>query len=505
MIYFKAFAFTIVMLFMSGCVVGDVAYHYDSSNEVRECHGSCYEQDGYHLGIVEFDDEGLYHNRQQPKKVFEWLRGLLKAPGQGAIVITYSHGWQHNAKETPGKNLSVFRESLAKQAVIERELTNELRKRPGLEELEPRKIIGLYTGWRGDSLPIKYAEYATFWNRKRTAQLVGLRDGKDFFSSVESIVESAEQDSDNPDNNKEITLVAIGHSFGALLVHTAVTGPVIADLNRGIEANKVAIEKASESKASADTQSLKGYGDMVVLINPAFEALDFSNLVLKLREEKFDTSQRPFYMVFSSESDNANKLAFVLGRGLSTLFRNYKDDTSQSWGSRVQRHKADIQSLGHYKKFRTHELDYGNPDSDIGSYARASTPGSPEFAQLCFTWKQWRTTPEKIYIQAIDDDIPKWFVLKQVDRSEKDPDTEAVSLDPRVPVTITNVDTEIFKGHGISDSETLLNIVSKLLIFTTASQSNLFQCTVPRIDVPRFGDYREPKIEGLREGLESNH
>ena len=104
-------------------------------------------------------------------------------------------------------------------------------------------------------------------------------------------------------------LVLIGHSFGGAALYSA-TSQILAD--RFVDSRS--------GKNSVDTA--KGFGDLVVLLNPAFEAMSYAPLydMAQARCSYFD-NQQPKLVVLTSESDDATKYLFPLGRMFSTFFR----------------------------------------------------------------------------------------------------------------------------------------------------------------------------------------
>jgi len=117
----------------------------------------------YLLGFVEFDDQGQIWDRKQMWAVIDKLkcRGGRKRFADGG----FAHGWKHSAA-TGDRNIETFRKVLAR--LSEDEL--HIGCKTGLSA---RRIVGVYPGWRGESVNIPYLDKLTFWDRKSTAQVVG--------------------------------------------------------------------------------------------------------------------------------------------------------------------------------------------------------------------------------------------------------------------------------------------------------------------------------------------
>lgn len=434
----------LLLCLCSGCVTPDVSYHYDPSKIDLECHGSCKSSDGYHLGIVEFDDQGYYHNRLQRDEVFNWLKSLL-GPDEDAIILSYTHGWFHNANESEEGNLQEFRRVLSNLVKQEQALTESINAKriKGLDRATARKVIGIYTGWRGESLNTRGIKLASFWERKKIAQLIGARDGKDYFSSLSAIKAN--------NGGKDTRLVILGHSFGGLLVHSATTGLVIDRFNQSIEGDNVIVS---------------GLGDLIVLVNPAFEALDIGNLTQKANTRNYDTQQRPLYIVLSSEKDKATNLPFRFGRFFTTFFDNYRNDLKSDWGTAIERQQADKTALGHYEKFRTHilePLEITDDVTKIGWLSNGADPNSPLFENLCRMWRDWQD-PNNDSLR-IDPGTGDFFQLKHIAGKKQS------------PFLFVSVDETILPGHSIDDAEKLLSFVGQMVVFRAASNESLSQCS----------------------------
>ena len=124
---------------------------------------------------------------------------------------------------------------------------------------EPRRVAGIYVGWRGESIDLPPFNYLTFWDRKNTAQDVGYLGISELLVKLEEIANV--NNVMHPDLKNR--LVIIGHSFGGAVVFSA-TSQILA--SRFVD--------SQEGKAF--TGDAGGFGDLVVLLNPAFEALRYA-------------------------------------------------------------------------------------------------------------------------------------------------------------------------------------------------------------------------------------
>jgi len=286
---------------------------------------------GFLLTIVELDDQGQLFDRGQLDAVLAHVRTVSLA--RDFLAVVFVHGWKHNAKEGDD-NLANFRKVLARLAATEQALS-------AAQGLAPRKVIGLFLGWRGLSVSAPLAVELTFWDRKNTAQKVGHGGVTEVLSRLEVIPRDKTTASDRS------RLVIVGHSFGGAVVYTA--------LGQILESRFLA---AGASGAGPDA---KGFGDLVVLVNPAFEALLHASLSdASTARATYARSQLPVLAILTSEKDTATGFWFPLGRWFSTWFESHRNTVrfnpvtgrKEPIGERA----ADIRSVGHFDPYKTHFL-----------------------------------------------------------------------------------------------------------------------------------------------------
>jgi hypothetical protein len=103
----------------------------------------------------------------------------------------------------------------------------------------------------------------------------------------------------------------------------------------------------------------KGFGDLVVLLNPAFEALQYAPFydLAQARCSYFD-NQMPKLVILTSEADNATKIAFPIGRFFSTFFETHgtleRNDCKHP--ITLDEGEADRTAAGHYWPLISHTL-----------------------------------------------------------------------------------------------------------------------------------------------------
>lgn len=281
----------------------------------------------YYVAFVEFDDQGWFHDRKQLESLLRLLYQQDKSKKDEFLIIVYAHGWKHNA-DFCDNNARCFQRLLERFDVMER--TNAR-----LEKARPRKVVGVYVGWRGESLNVPFVHNITFWTRKAAAARVGDGGVTLLISQLDDF-----RDFKNPDREKQKTqLVVTGHSFGGQVIYSALS-------NRLVE-RATLIEREKDGK-SIEYGIAKGVGDLVVLINPAFEGSLYEPLHHAATNRCYRATQRPVMLIVTSEADDATKNAFPLGRRVNTLLTRA--------GAHEGQREAIVKTVGHLDRYRTHTL-----------------------------------------------------------------------------------------------------------------------------------------------------
>lgn len=280
---------------------------------------------GYVLSHVEFDDQGWFQDPRQRQVLFAKLQAVHREK-KSMLIVAYTHGWKHNAKEDDG-NLRDFRKLLAQLTAIE-----HATSRPG----GPRTVVGIYIGWRGSTVPIPIVENITFWARKNAAERVGSRSIKQLFVELNQFrgYVNGWSASDQLAESNETQLVFIGHSFGGLITYTALYSAI---LERGLQLNQ-----------AGRYRTAKSFGDFVLLVNPAFEGASYEPIwQAALSRGCYPRWQRPVMAIVTSRADQATRLAFPAGR-LYTFAQSAPHD-----GER----ETVVRTVGHLERYRTHRLE----------------------------------------------------------------------------------------------------------------------------------------------------
>jgi hypothetical protein len=283
----------------------------------------------YMLGFVEIDDQGQLRDRQQ---MYALIKKLYDTAAKESVLINvFVHGWHHNAE--PGdSNIEGFKKALAGFSQFEN------KKKSG----QKRKVIGVYVGWRGESVTVPVINGLTFWERKNTAHDVGYLGVTELLLKLEEIA-NVRSSIEPPIKSR---LVVIGHSFGGAVVYSA-TSQIL--LGRFVDSQP----------GKGFTDSAKGFGDLVVLLNPAFEALRYSPAFdLGQSRCSYFSGQAPKLAILTSETDYATGMAFPLGRAFNTFFETHNEVERNDCGYRMtlDEGEADRNAVGHYLPLVSHTL-----------------------------------------------------------------------------------------------------------------------------------------------------
>ena len=257
----------------------------------------------YHLGFVEFDDQGQLWDREQLREVIGQVNTL--AANQDLLMVVFVHGWKHSA-QAGDSNISSFRESLRRLSALESAMSTKTG-------VPSREVVGIYLGWRGGSVSLPGLKELTFWERKNTAHKVGRGGATELLSRLELVQKTKRAQALADGKPHRTRFVVVGHSFGGALVFSAMSEI----LENGF------VQTHGPDAVVSDTV---GFADLVVLINPAFEAARYATLSDMANERRrYFESQLPVLAVLTSEDDDATGMAFPLGRWFSTLFETERD------------------------------------------------------------------------------------------------------------------------------------------------------------------------------------
>ncbi len=367
----------------------------------------------YVLGFVEFDDQGWLWSQQQLKTVLD--RIYADDYKQGLLITVFVHGWKHNASFNDS-NVEMFRKNLAILSRIER-MAARKEGRPS------RKVFGVYVGWRGLSQNVALVKNVTFWERKNTAHEVGRSGLTELFVRLEDIRNNSRIL--HRDDRKQTQLIIVGHSFGGAATYSALAPLLVERMIQTID-------------SKGDAHQPRGFGDLVVLVNPAFEAARYGVLQDVAQRTSFFTNQPVNLAIFTSKTDQATKVAFPIGRGFSTAFEKHQ--------SGLQR-RANRTAVGHFAPYITHDL-IAREDTglDLNEEIEASSAK----------------------VVALKSNIKKSAERKPVQFSSATLEPRKSDQNPYMPLYVVSVDSKIIPDHNKIDSRAFLTFLREFLLSYSA-------------------------------------
>lgn len=387
----------------------------------------------YHLGFVEFDDQGQLWDRRQLREVIGQVNTL--AAHQDLLMVVFVHGWKHSAK-AGDNNISSFRESLRRLSALESAMSD----RTGTPS---REVVGIYLGWRGGSVSLPGLKELTFWERKNTAHKVGRGGATELLSRLELVQKTKRAQSLADGKPHRTRFVVVGHSFGGALVFSAMSEI----LENGF------VQTYGPDAVVSDTV---GFADLVVLINPAFEAARYSALSDMANERRrYFPGQLPVLAVLTSEDDDATGTAFPMGRWLSTLFETERNaerfNPVLGYSETIDQGSANVTALGHFDPYLTHYL---HANDTLADREQASFDLSSEVQAFVQASKGWETDESGSRIP---------FDGAVLERTE--------SSAGRNPYLNVRVDGELIRDHNDIYDPRIASFIRQLILISSQSQN----------------------------------
>ncbi len=394
----------------------------------------------YDLYFVEFDESGLLYPRGMPnvgiaschiEALMKDLDALSKG-GDGLSILVYVHGWKHNAADTDN-NVQTFRQLLADAALVEQ--AKQMRF-----DLPRHRVIGVYVSWRGkpSTLPEPFLSLS-FWDRKSTAQHVAEGESRVLFSRLRGFYELQNRVSPPNQGEKKVLLILMGHSFGGLILLEAVSQSLITSL--------------FEYDATPGQESvIPRYGDIIILANPAVEALRYTPLHRAASVQQYVRYQTPIFVSITSTADWATRVAFPIGRSVNTIFESAMSDEERD---------ANKKTLGHMDPYITHELLMRSDGvSTCPGWSAVTDPGAPSAMEQ-----------ESRNLALEHDNSNQFFGPNQASLALQpgwqrnfcgDTVLRQLKTDPNSPIWNVTTDGEIIPSHNEITKPVFVNFVRQL-------------------------------------------
>ncbi|HZY20288.1 MAG TPA: hypothetical protein VFE82_17595 [Ramlibacter sp.] len=313
----------------------------------------------YKLHFLEFDDQGWSYSApdNQPgmdDQVDCAIADLTQTLQSGKEVVTYVfvHGWHHSA-EVGDRDLNRFRDLLAYQTRTARN----------------RQVIGYYVGWNGATIKVPYVKDLTFWGRKNAAHHVSEGTIREFFARLKAVRDHYNRPREAKNCGSEnartdgfgcpVRTIMVGHSFGALILYSAASPYLLETLS-------------SESQTDLDvkrpsTQRERGIADLVVLLNPAFEATRYEAVHRAAMRYRNRSYAPPLLISITSDADQATGVAFPVARFVNSIFQYPATSPHESEAMRL--------THGHIDRYITHELTVDREHAAAASQTPSAADG----------------------------------------------------------------------------------------------------------------------------------
>lgn len=282
--------------------------------------------------VLEFKDDGSLHYPDAAKSAINAIRAVPES--ENLIVVVFAHGWNHNASS---ETFDMFDRAIKKlRSTLQEQPYNESRIQ--LTNVASVTVVSVYVGWRG----LEYTPWIpanvpfTFWSRKSAAERVGEGPLRGFMQELNDIYRERNALPSKGGKRPFMGLAAFGHSFGGQVIFGSVRS----------------ILEGALSSSSPD-RPISGFGDIVVLLNPAVEARQFESLHKASREAKYHPWQTPLVAILSGTADFPNRFFFSLGRRLDSRYSSIPDDERETWRNAV----------GAQQSFVTHTLSQNKGDT----------------------------------------------------------------------------------------------------------------------------------------------
>jgi hypothetical protein len=172
-------------------------------------------------------------------------------------------------------------------------------------------------------------------------------------------------------------LILTGHSFGGLVMYSALSHSLV---ERGVNVERYRGADSCRAPVGHHQPSppvdgrpcyttANSVGDLVVLVNPAFEGSLYEQVFNVAANRCYPPWQRPVLMTVTSAGDEATGTAFPLGRTLNTLFERS--------AARPGQLESVTAAVGHDPRYETHKLNW------VGAEPPPSAPGAKHGASAC--------------------------------------------------------------------------------------------------------------------------
>lgn len=246
-----------------------------------------------------------------------WTKALLQLTNgdvdddRSKIVLLHVHGWKENA-DPENAERDAFREILEGIAQGERAIGSN------------KQVVGLFVAWPAATYAISAMNNLTFMSRLTVADRISQSSiVAKLIGAVDSILEKRQA------QGRDDVFILLGYSLGARILFNATAQVMLYNA-----------QKAYPPDGSNTYSNIDGPGDLVVLLNPAVSASNYTALdSIRRNTEKFSPDQQPVMLTIASDTDLVNRWAYAASRWASFDWR-----------------REERTAIGEYPPFMTHRL-----------------------------------------------------------------------------------------------------------------------------------------------------
>lgn len=288
---------------------------WDAIADLKETESpSIYRPTPFYKAWLEYNDAGKPFSPDQKNAILTKLEELKKNK-KPVLVVTFIHGWHNNADDSRTgseedwlkKNSVKFDNFIARHA----DQMRRLYEQRGIRDIPT--VLGVYVGWRGDSLTTAGLNFLTIGNRAAAADRLGSdRKGQNLYADLKAIADAARG------VDAESRMLVVGHSLGGRVLSRLFLDDIVKGAKEPLGPNTLA-----------------------VAIEPAIGADCFDDAFKATR----DPLDKPAFISITSEHDGA--LSTVYKWGGSFLV---KDCNPASHASGV--------TIGNHHDYLTHRITF---------------------------------------------------------------------------------------------------------------------------------------------------
>lgn len=267
---------------------------------------NAYEEEN--IFVLQIDDMGQLYDWTEINKIIEYI----ETKSENICLITFVHGWNHNASPKVGGNLDSFRTSISS---LQQKMIREEKN---------TTVIGIFIGWQGVRYSQPFQTFMTFFDRSQKSREVGSGDIKNIYMSIDNAFQKS----------ANVKVFHVGHSLGASILYTAFSSSILQSLTEDT------VKLAATQKPEKST---------LIMVNPAFEGKYY--LPLYNRLENSDISERApekedVYIITSNADGAINKM-FKLFKYVMVFTESFRNDLER---------RCLYNSVGSIEEFKTHNL-----------------------------------------------------------------------------------------------------------------------------------------------------